>query len=295
MTGFQGGWKRLLNADALLALLAVGAGIGGSVLADRYLDAREAASEARVAGRYTTRQVVVAASDLPRGELLAAGSLAARAMPSGFVPADAVPVEQAQALLGTRTSIPIRRGTPVVAGAVQADGQVLRLSSVLASGERALTISVDETGSQAGALRPGDAIDLFYSRNDGGESLLVPLLQQVEILAVGATTSAAAFDDGEATQRLYATITLRVDESAVPRILLAQQSGQIGIVLRAGSGGRLIDSAVRSSRELLRAQPSSTVGTRSGVELLVGGNGGQAPQRSWLQFGRGVVRIAEAT
>ena len=281
-------WSRLLHLDVLLVLLALLAGIAGAYLAHRYLGARADAAETAIRNRYKTMSVVVAASDLARGETLQAGLLAARQMPLEFLPSDAVPAAHAGELIGGRTAIDIRRGMPVVRAALAAASTTPRLSSVLSGTGRALTIAVDEVNSQSGNLRAGDWVDIYYSRNEGGGAVLMQLLQRVQVLAAGAVIGLA--DDAAetaGTERHYGTITLAVSAADAERVVLAQQSGSLSVVLRSRDDQSLLPSVTRSSRWLLEqrdAQAAVIPGSR--VEVLVGGNGGLTPERTWLRIGR---------
>jgi pilus assembly protein CpaB len=210
-------------------------------------------------------------------------------MPREFLPADAVPVERAADLIGARTAIAIRRGTPVVPAALQSGYRPARLSTVLAGERRALTIAVDQMNSQAGNLEPGDWVDLYYSRSDGGDAVLVPLLQRVEVLAAGAALLADAGNAQSATaDRDFSTITLGLSADDAARIVLAQQSGSLSVVLRSPQDASRIPAEPRSSRELLlRTQRTRNPASDARIELLVGGSGGLAPERSWLAVGQG--------
>lgn len=277
------GLKRLLRLDAMLVALAVGCGVGGAWLAGHYLDARAAAAEARLASRYATRAVVVAASDIAAGETVHQAKLAARHVPSDFVPPDAVPPERVAEVLGGRAAIDIRRGTPVVQAAVRAGNAAPRLSGLLSRGERALTVPVDEINSHAGGIEVGDRVDLYYRPGGGGDALLVPLLQQVEVLATGA--SFLAGEGATEPQRQYGTVTLRVLEHDAARVLLAQAAGELALLLRAPGDSTLQVAVLRSSRELLRPGPVAARPRAAGTEVLTGGHGGLVPARSWLSVG----------
>jgi pilus assembly protein CpaB len=280
-------WRRLMQLDTVLLAVAVAAGITGAVLSTRYLGASAAAAEASVRNRYKTRSVVVAAVDLPAGELLDASRLAVRKVPGEFLPEDVVPADRASELMGGRTMIPIRRGTPVVAAALRDDHGPQRLSSILAGGRRALTIAVDQMNSQAGNLLAGDKVDLFYSRGSDGESVLVPLLQHVGILAVGASLLGEG-DADPGADRNFSTITLDLSSEEAVRVVLAQQSGTVSVVLRAPADTSLIAADPRSSRDFLRRTPKSkTPSADTRVELLVGGSGELLPERSWMAVGQG--------
>lgn len=293
MENVRKAWRRLMQLDTVLLVVALAAGISGAVLATRYLGASAAATEADLRNRYKTRQVVVAAVDMPAGALIDASQLAVRKMPGEFLPEDVVPAEQASNLMGGRTMIPIRRGTPVVAAALRESNGPQRLASILAGGRRALTIAVDQMNSQAGNLLAGDRVDLYYSRGSDGESVLVPLLQHVEILAVGASLLGESGTGIADADRNFSTITLDLSPDDAVRVVLAQQSGTVSVVLRAPADTSLISMEPRSSRDFLRRTLTArTPAIDSRIELLVGGRGDLVPERSWMTAGQS--RVAPA-
>lgn len=276
-------WRVLLRADTLLLAVAVLAGGAGAVLSGHFLDARAAEATAQLHSRFQTLPVVVAAQDLSQGDRLDAVHLAVRQMPKEFLPADAVPPERASELLGAQASIAIRRGTPVVPAALRRSDDGLRLASTLADGRRALTIAVDQVNAQAGNLQPGDWVDLYYSRSAGGEAMLVPLLQHVEVLAAGAELQG---DSGQQEfERSFGTITLGLSSADAIRVVLAQQAGSLSVVLRPPGDRSEFDTGLHSSRELLRQKREAPVPVPGRVELLVGGQGALVPEQSWLRVG----------
>ncbi len=277
-------WRRWLRTDVLLTVAGVGAGAAGAMLGGKYLAARAAEAEAAAANRYQTREIVVASADVARGQPLGRDNLALRSVPQDFIPPDAIPAARAGVVMGSRAAIDIARGTPILAAALADAGeQPQRLSGALAPDERALTVAVDELSSQAGAVGAGDRIDLFYGRRDGTEALLVPLLQQVEVLVAGEALPPGAGDG--LRSRHFSTVTLRVSAEDAPRVLLAQQAGDLFMLLRAPGDDALQPVAVRNSRELLRRPRATSVA--AGTELLTGGAGELFPSRTWLAPGQG--------
>ena len=281
-------WQWLVRLDTALLLVALSAGIAGAILSARYLSARASATEASLRGRFATRAVVVAAADIAAGELLDSTRLAVRRVPKEFLPVDAVPAEQASALIGGKTAIAIHRGTPVVPAALRETHDPRRLSTILEGERRALTIAVDQVNSQAGNLMPGDWVDLFFSRSTDGDAMLVPLLQHVEILAAGVSLLGENGDAGLAdSEGGFSTITLGVSADDAARVVLAQQSGNVSVVLRASGDSSLISTVPRSSRDFLRPAPKSRAPVDTRIEVLVGGSGGLLPERSWMTVGQG--------
>jgi pilus assembly protein CpaB len=271
-------WRRWLRADVLLTVVAVAAGLGGAVLARSYLEQRAAAAEAQVARQFEGREVVVAATDLPRGAVLGKAQLAVRSVPRSFLPPDALSASRAGVLLGARTVIDVARGTPIVPAMLADVSRAPRLAEMLAPAERALTVAVDELNSQAGGLRAGDRVDLYYGQRSGDGASLVPLLQQVEILGVG-----DSFQAGGDVPRSFATVTLRVAAADAPRVLLAQQSGELSVLLRSPHDTAMQPVAIRRSSELLAMPVARGAGRQ--IELLIGGEGEQVPMRRYLTVG----------
>lgn len=276
------GWRKWLRVDVVLTCVALGAGGGGALLAGQFLTARAAATEAQLAQRFESEEVVVASADIRRGSALDGSNLALRKVPREFLPADAIRGSGAAQAVGRRAAIDIARGTPIVAAAIADESVPARLSSVLEAGERAVTVAVDDLSSQAGNLRAGDRIDLFYGQRDGGNELLVPLLQQVQVLAVG--DSYLPGDDG--APRNYSTVTLRVSNEDAPRILLAQQAGDLAVLLRGTADNGRVPGVVRNSSELFR-QPAARAAVHR-IEVLTGGHGQLSPERTWLVSGASV-------
>jgi pilus assembly protein CpaB len=269
---------RLLRPEVLLAVLAIGAGVAGALFAGRYIAARAAAVEASFEQRYASRSVVVAAADLASGELLEVSKLAARPMPKDFLPADVVSAEDAAELLGGRAAIDIRRGAPLLRSAVERDHQNVRMSGLLPAGHRALTIPVDQENSLAGHLAVGDRVDLYYTRAENGEARLAPLLQQVAVLAVGESLGGLS---GDPADPAFSSITLALTADDAARVVLAQQSGSLSVVLRTPGDTAPSQIVTRSSRQLT-ATAGASPRAAPRVELLIGGEGGVAPRQSWL-------------
>jgi pilus assembly protein CpaB len=285
MDQVRSGLRRWLRLDVMLTLVGIAAGISGGLLAGKYLTATAAAAEARAAQRYQMREVVVTSSDVAQGDRLDGGNLAVRKVPRDFLPPDVISADRAAEVVGTRAMIGLSRGTPVVAAALDSGSAVRSLSTVLAPDERALTVTVDDVNSHAGAIVVGDEVDLYYGRRDAGDAVLVPLLQKVPVLAVGSFAGV-----GGIASQAYGTITLRVAAAQAPRVLLAQQAGELSVLLRSPADATVLPASLRTSRELL-SQPRTGVASR-GIELLTGGSGALTPERTWMSVGPARSRVA---
>jgi pilus assembly protein CpaB len=212
-------------------------------------------------------------------------------MPEAFMPPDALPPGRASELIGSRTAISIRRGTPVVPAALSVERTSSHLSQALAPGQRALTMQVDQVNAVGGHLGAGDTVDLYYSQREQNSAVLTPLLENVHVLATGIETEQAQGVDAD---EQFSTITLRLDAEQAARIVLAEQTGRLTVLLRATGDVALAEVRTRSSQQLLPS-PRSHVSSNSEppVELLTGGQGEITPARSWLKVGAKTPAIAK--
>ena len=281
-------WARtLLRWNLILPVIALAAGGAAAAGAGHYVKARADLAEQQLRERYQATAVVVASRDVQRGQLLEGSVLAVRQMPRDFIPADALNPARAGELLGARAAIDIRRGTPVVPAALLASPVEESLAAQLMQGRRALTIQVDQMNSLAGQLRPGDTVDLIYSRSESAASKLVPLLERVQVLATGASTTLYDQDTDRPRERDFDSITLLVTSEEAARIVLAEQAGRITVLLRSAADVQPVQIGTRDSRDLLRGAGGASARAAGSprVELLTGGHGSE-PARSWLTIGR---------
>jgi pilus assembly protein CpaB len=278
-----GGWRPSLNL--VVAVISVLAGVAAFFGARAYLAARTANLEQQLSQRFETRPVLVVSRDIPRGEPLRSDSLAVRQMPRRFVRSDSLDPDAVSAVLGRRLLRDLTGGDAVGESDLEPRGVAL-LSAELRSGLRALTIPVDEVNSLSGMLRAGDVIDLYYLRQqDGNSAQLTLLLEAVPVLATGAQVAGAVAKQGGATTE-FATVTLQVTPDDAARVVLAQRTGQLTAVLRNHSDLVSVPLTVRDSRAL---KPAAVASGRSAmavpvpefVQLIVGGRGSGVaePQR----------------
>lgn len=286
MATFKMRLQTILRPGLMLPLGATIAGIAAAASANHYLRDQAELSARALRQRYTTQNIVVASRDLPRGQILEPAMLAVRPVPQEYIPADAVPPARAAELLGGHTTISIRKGTPVVPAALTVERGAPQLSDVLRVGQRALTIQVDQVNAIGGHLSAGDAVDLYYSQREQNSTVLVPLLENVHVLATGAAMEPAAA--AQVSDEGFSTITLQLDADQAARVVLAEQTGRVTVLLRAGGDQAVAEVRTRSSQQLLSTADHRSHLQRNDqplIELLTGGHGEITPTRSWLKVG----------
>lgn len=287
-------WLRgRFNRDTAIVVGALALGGVALFIADRYLEHQEERFRATLTRQHETgtTQVVVAKADYPAGTEVSESTMAVRAIPSDYVHAEAVRPDRFNEVRGRHLGQALQQGRTLLFSYV-AEGPS-GFSDTITPGQRALTLHVDEVSSINGLVRPGDRLDLMYTRRDSGSPVVRPLLSAVKVLATGALVDATPAQDprrAAGLARSYSTITLEVSPQDAEQVILARESGQVTAMLRR----RAVDDAasapqpVRASAPAERAQrlPASRVtadGARKppqerAVDYVMGGRGNGMPE-----------------
>lgn len=224
-----------------------------------------------------TVDVLVAAADLPMGQILKPGDLRWQAWPKtslndGFLQRE----QNANALEDTHGSFvrsPFLGGEPIRREKlIKASGSGF-LSAILPSGMRAVAISIDARGSNTagGFILPNDRVDVLRTHRDeeaaratkSDVQVTETILKNVRVLAVGQTVQER---NGE---RVVTgdTATLELTPAQAEQITLAQKVGQLSLALRSLSDA----GQVQPESPEIEKEPALTV-VRYGVSQ-------QAPRR----------------
>lgn len=258
-------------------VVAVLAGGSAAVLASRYMSARIASAENALAKEYALRPVIVAARQIAPGQTLQLDDLALRQVPARFAPSEARGAEAADDLIGRVSLYPLAPGDPVLPSALQSN-ELPALASLVGQDRRAITLAVDEINGFSGLLSPGDTVDLVYVADetaDAGAAIVRPLLEGVTVIATGRSTRRVRATGGDGVARDvdidYATVALDVAPIDAQRLVLAQRTGEITVLLRGarsaeGAVLRVVDaSAITGARRAARRAPADL------VQLIIGG------------------------
>lgn len=126
---------------------------------------------------------------------------------------------------------PMEPNEPVLAIKVTGPGEDAGITSRLAAGMRAFTISVDATTGVSGFLRPGDRVDVYWSGevSEGGQpSRQVTQLIESGLTIVGIDQSA---DDTVTASQPADTVTVQVSPQQVANLAQAQSTGSLSLSL----------------------------------------------------------------
>jgi len=229
------------NSRAILIIgVALVLALGAVVLAAKWMGEQ---------GPAGTR-VVVAAADIGQGARILPASLQLTDWPTGSLPPGAI--TDIKLLEGRIARGEIARGEPVLESKLAPAGTLCGLSSVVASGKRAMTVRVNDVVGVAGFALPGNYVDILVNlaptnsdlaQNAGSISKIV--LERILVLAVA---QESAVDDTK--PRVVNAVTLELTPDQVEKLDLARSIGSLSLVLR----------------NQVEAQPANTTGaTRESV------------------------------
>jgi pilus assembly protein CpaB len=251
---------------------ALAAGGGSAYFVKRYIHGEVQTEREQLQKQYRLVDAVVAKVDLASGSVLSSQTVAVREVPNTFLHADAVRSEHWREIAGRVLSRPVRSGETILNSHL-AQGAGAGFSAQLPEGMRALTFPVDEEASIAGMLAPGDRIDLLFTTAAANDSVTVPLLFSVPVIATGIRTQA---NEHSLPDRLqsgpFRTITVAVDPADAAKITLAQEAGRITVALRHTNDQTIPRIARVTKTSLLKGDaPIAPSRPRLRVQVILGG------------------------
>lgn len=209
-----------------------------------------------------TKDVLVAAIDLPVGQTLKAEDIRWQPWPGDYVPTGAITRNDAPGALEDVSGSIVRSnffaGEPMRREKlVKANGSGF-MSAILPSGMRAIAISIDTRGatSAGGFILPNDRVDILRTSRDedasksggGGDvQLSETILPNIRVLAIGQNVQEK---NGEKVVT-GETATLEVTGPQAEQIALAQKVGQLSLVLRSLQDAGETESKVDNSDRAL--------------------------------------------
>src|SRR5688572_8288382 len=275
-----------INRTWLMLGIAVVLGLGATWLTIQYLKVREARMEADITSRARggpTVKVAVPIKDLRKGMVIDGSVVAAREVQADLVAPDAITPDNFEKFQGSRLVRDVLRGRPLAASDLESRER--DFSDMLAAGNRAITINVDDLNSIAQMVRPGNLVDLFLilpdmSDQTGNNQQIVLLLQRLKVLATGQAVRGSAAEDARpgapAGASRYTTFTFEVSPDQAARIALAQQLGTFRAVLRSEPDQEMVRLGKINTRNLLKKGYSDEAPEErdeSAVEYIIGGRG----------------------
>jgi len=120
---------------------------------------------------------------------------------------------------------------PILASKISAPGSGASIAALLTPGMRAATVRIDDVSGVAGFVQPNDSVDVLITRTiqsaQQSNQVTDVLLQNVRVIAID---QEAKNSDG--TPKLARTATFEVTPIDAQKLALAQQTGNLSLVLR---------------------------------------------------------------
>jgi pilus assembly protein CpaB len=225
-----------VNRKALLISLI--AAIAAVALAHLYLERLELEI-----GGGPRLAVLTAATDLRAGSLLGRERLATRPIPQAYVGQRNILERDAHQVVGVRLGASVAANEPILwsdVATLAAPGR--DLSSSIQEGKRAIAIAGNDVTFD-GLLRPGDRVDVLFTRAAGDETST--LLQNLLVLAVG-----GRLDPGEerSGRSLRGAVSLAVSSEQGQLLTQAQQQGSLTLVLRHPDDIAIVEGLPKTER-----------------------------------------------
>ncbi len=241
-------------------LIAIFAGLIASYSVSNYIQTIQAKNANDEDG---WKSVVIAKSEIPAGEKIKAGMLAAKKMQPEFLP-DGIFTAQ-EAVIDRVPMNTIFPGEMVLQSRLADAGAPSGLPAMIPDGHRAITLKVDDTIGVGGFIQPGNFVDIVTTVDVGvSERKLVSkvILQNVLVIATGSEINQSE----EKKSKVVPTVTVLVSLEKAERLALATSAGSIRLVLRSHADkgeemtegvtlANLIPQANQDVRELPLPQP----------------------------------------
>lgn len=112
-----------------------------------------------------------------------------------------------------------------------------RTSSIIPKGKRLMTIAVDQVTGISGLIKPGNKVDILWTRSlrkvgSGGDNnqKTITLLSKVSVYAIDSVTS--PFINPSKKRASYRSVTLFITPREAPIVATAQETGKLTLILR---------------------------------------------------------------
>jgi|RhiMetdeSRZDD1v2_1073273.scaffolds.fasta_scaffold59299_4 pilus assembly protein CpaB len=198
----------------------------------------------------STAEIVVAAANMGMAETITPKHVKVVSWPKASVPPGAITSLADAENRVVRSSIVA--GEPLIEGklAPQLAGRGGLMPMLVAEGQRAVTIKVDDATRETGFILPNSHVDILVSmarpNSPSGERIAKIVLQDVQVLASGQIVELR--DNKPVTMT---TVTLSLDPERTERLTLAQTEGRLFLVTRNMNDKKIVNTSGATRASLL--------------------------------------------
>ena len=248
----------------LLILIALVCGGVAVYLANSYVTGEISEYKQSIDEQYATVDVVVAATNLLKGEELTTQNLQLRPVPKEFLHREAIRPSEVDSILGYQLVNPLGQGEPLLATHIQYS-KINTFSSLIEPGQRAITFPVDPLSSISGMIAPGDYIDILATLKNGTEENTMPIITNIRVMATGVVTDQNR-ESSDRQDARYQTITLHVEPNIAANVAHARSVGDLTVTLRSRTDQEPLQQEAVTTRTLLGKT------ARRPVQIIKGGS-----------------------
>jgi pilus assembly protein CpaB len=264
-----------MQKTLLPLLIAVLLGLGAAVFAKNWMKTRIEAVEAE---KRQGVQVVVARAEIAFGEKITLEKVRTVGWPRDSIP-DGV-FNDTALVVGKIANQKLVAGEAILKSRAVGQAGGSSLAALIESGNRAVTVRVNDVIGVAGFLLPGNRVDVLATRDiDRKRVQTRTLLQNVKVLAVDQT--AAPEKDKPVVVR---AVTLEVDPKQAELLVQATEEGTVQMALRNPDEAAPVQTAAAEEppakpRVIVIRQPAAAPAQQPGVTVIrqtqVGESSGQ--------------------
>ena len=217
----------MMSRQTLIALgIAVVLGLAAVFIANSFLAGREQA-----AYKGATTKVAVATAPLAYGVEITPAKVRFVDDPNSSIPAGVFTTAAQLVAPGQKrvALLPIAVNEPILASKISGVGAGASIANLLPDGMRAASVRINDVSGVAGFVQPNDSVDVLITRTIPGanQQMTDVLLQNVRVIAIDQEAKNA---DG--SPKVGRSATLEVSPIDAQKLALAQQTGDLSLVLR---------------------------------------------------------------
>jgi len=248
--------KLILISGIILGIMAI-------VMTKVYLDQQQQALQEKAKAAIASMQsnqtaVLIAKQDIPQGAVIDSGMFDTSIVPNKFVQPQAV--TSLDRIAGMVTVAPISKGEQISLSKLTQERKSETsggLAGATPSGKRAISIVADSIASLSGMVKPGDYVDVLaviqipmqdQDKKVTNQMAIIPLFQNVLVLAVGQNISGVAAPTGRYTENASASssggggnalITLALAPQEANLVAFVQEQGKMRLVMRSPADAKI--------------------------------------------------------
>jgi len=246
-----------IEKQKLILISGIVLGVVAIVMTKMYLDQQQQAIQDKAKKAIANMQanqsvVLIAKQDIPSGSVIESHMIDSSIVPNQFIqPQAATSMDRVLGMINLAT---ISKGEQIslsrLSKARKESGG--GLAGNTPAGKRAISIAVDSITSVSGMVRPGDYVDVLATLQipvqgpDGkttGQMVVVPLFQNVLVLAVGQNTGNMASAAGRYSEKEAASgpalITLALEPQEANLIAFVQEQGKVRLTMRSPADAKV--------------------------------------------------------